>query len=236
MDDLLPSLNPKTANQPVISLPGLGDGTTPSNLQAGIQTSLFGLEAVPANPYQKLAENGGPMTPAIYGQRGMTSSKSLNLQLSLENKLREILDVNGSPEYALTWKHWDMPSGVQICLLAASVPPTNASGYIGWQTPTATNIGDGTSFKTQLENLKRRRERVKVAQANGETKSGSGRSVSLQMAAHSVFRITPGNRPIELIATPSMVESNTDELNPAHSRWLQGYPPEWDVFADSETP
>jgi len=47
------------------------------------------------------------------------------------------LDVNGSPEYALTWKEWDMPSGPPICALRASARRTSDSGFTGWPTPKA---------------------------------------------------------------------------------------------------
>ena len=45
------------------------------------------------------------------------------------------MGVDGSPEYALTWKHWDMPSGPPICALRASGRRTSGSGCIGWATP-----------------------------------------------------------------------------------------------------
>jgi len=48
------------------------------------------------------------------------------------------MDVNGSPEYALTWSTWDMPSGVPICRLRASARRTSAKGFSGWPTPTGT--------------------------------------------------------------------------------------------------
>jgi len=45
------------------------------------------------------------------------------------------MDVNGSPEYALTWSTWDMPSGPPICRLRASARRISASGCSGWPTP-----------------------------------------------------------------------------------------------------
>ena len=66
---------------------------------------------------------------------------SAQLQEALENALRQKLDVNGSPEYELTWKRWDMPSGPPICALRASARRTSGNGFglspKGWTTPQA---------------------------------------------------------------------------------------------------
>jgi hypothetical protein len=65
------------------------------------------------------------------------SSPSARLQWSLANRLRATTDVNGSPEYVLTWKDWDMPSGAPICALRAKERPISDSVFIGWPTPMA---------------------------------------------------------------------------------------------------
>jgi len=52
----------------------------------------------------------------------------------------------GSLLYALTWKHWDLPSGPQICALRASARRTSGNGCTGW--PTATS-NDATGSKYQ---------------------------------------------------------------------------------------
>jgi hypothetical protein len=52
----------------------------------------------------------GPPTLAIYGPTFADSSHSASLQSSLESKLRARMDVTGSLEYVLTWKHWDTPA------------------------------------------------------------------------------------------------------------------------------
>src|SRR5690606_37029127 len=61
--------------------------------------------------------------------------------LSLASRLCQKLDVNGSPEYELTWKQWDMPSGPPICALRASARRTSGRGFglspKGWTTPQA---------------------------------------------------------------------------------------------------
>ena len=64
-------------------------------------------------------------------------SPSAILQSSLANKLRANLGENGSPECAVTWKEWDMPSGAPICALRASARRTSDSVFIGWPTPRA---------------------------------------------------------------------------------------------------
>ena len=65
------------------------------------------------------------------------SSKSADLQQSLESRLQAAMDVTGSPEYALTWKRWDMPSGLPICALRASARRISDKDYSGWPTPTS---------------------------------------------------------------------------------------------------
>lgn len=74
-------------------------------------------------------DTSGPSSPA--------SSVSASLQSSLENRLQARMAGYGSPEYALTWKKWDMQSGPPICALRASVRRTSGKDFTGagWPTP-----------------------------------------------------------------------------------------------------
>ena len=75
------------------------------------------------------------------GPNSAASSRSALLQSSLANRLRRNLGENGSLEYALTWKHWDMLSGVPICALRASGRRISDSDYGGWPTPDTNQRG-----------------------------------------------------------------------------------------------
>lgn len=81
------------------------------------------------------------MTSATSGPCGTASLRSAALQRSLESKLREAVDLNGSPEFVLTWKHKAMPWGPPIFRLAASQRHRNASGsgLLPWATPKASD-------------------------------------------------------------------------------------------------
>jgi len=88
------------------------------------------------------------------GPNSDDSSPSAALQSFLATRLAANLDVNGSPEYALTWKHWDMQSGQPICALRASarrISDSASSGSpVGWMTPQtfdASNGGEGRPFR-----------------------------------------------------------------------------------------
>ena len=108
-----------------------------SSLQDGRQMSLFGRDPVLVNRSRSLERKGAQTTNDTCGLSGSSSSPSAGLQQSLENRLQALLDVNGSLEYVLTWKHWDMPSGPPICALRASARRTSDNGCFGWPTPQA---------------------------------------------------------------------------------------------------
>lgn len=106
------------------------------------------------------------------GRHSAGLSPSANLQPSLENRLQANLGVNGSPEYVLTWKHWDMQSGPPICALRASGRRTSGKDYSGWPTPTV-----GNAMGSQM---------AKGASLTGRRPNGTKATVSLNMVAQAV--------------------------------------------------
>ena len=187
------------------------DGPTPSSWLAGTQLEMFGQDPALANHSQSQEKGQEPATSDTYGLSGESLSPSAVLQSSLESRLRANLDVNGSLECVLTWKHWDMQSGPQICALRASTRHTEDNDFTGWPTPDTVAIGDGTDFETQRQALLARRERTRIAVKEGRSTPGSGRSMSLQMAAQS----TQGMIPFTGWSTPCVVEPATRTPRPS---------------------
>lgn len=112
-----------------------------------------GLTIAPFGPDRALASRSVPRenvsarpTNGIYGRNSPVSSATAALQRSLANRLQAAMDVNGSPEYALTWKEWPMKSGPPICALRASARRISDKGSIGWPTPCAR---DGKDRRTK---------------------------------------------------------------------------------------
>jgi hypothetical protein len=86
--------------------------------------------------HRQALERGQTIT-GTYGRPSCTLFRSVSLQSFLASKLRLLMDGLGSPVFKLTWKDWVMPSGLRICVLAASAPRTAETDCISWPTPVA---------------------------------------------------------------------------------------------------
>lgn len=113
------------------------DGAMHSDSQDGQTTDRYGRDHVPVSRFRARERNKELPTNAICGPLFSNSSPSANLQRSLENRLRENLDLSGSPLYVLTWKISDMPVGLPICRLQALGHRIKEVDFFGWQTPRA---------------------------------------------------------------------------------------------------
>ena len=113
------------------------DGRSRSSGRVGPQMLLFGPDPAPASRSAAPANSGAKATSDTSGPSCAGSSGSACLQSSLESRLRARLGGRGAPEYTLTWKHWDLTSGLRICALRASAPRTSGSGCSGWPTTAA---------------------------------------------------------------------------------------------------
>ena len=153
MTDQLKQLHQKTsiitgnATSSQASVDGLGR----LNSQDGIQLDLFGQQASPANRFRALDSKEEKKTSDTSGPSSLSWLKSADLQLSLESKLRQRMGENGSVEYKLTWKRWDIPARPPICRLQASVRHTKGTDYSGapWATASARDWKDTVGMATK---------------------------------------------------------------------------------------
>lgn len=129
------------------------DGQLLLPLQVGLPINPSGPGAVHANPLALPDVEKAQMMSAISGPLSIPSSASADLQRSLESRLRQLTEGCGSPLYALTWKHWDMPLGLPICALRASARRTSDSDSTGWPTPISSR-GDYQNGHNGRKNLK----------------------------------------------------------------------------------
>jgi hypothetical protein len=138
MFDLLTS----PASDNAISSPASADGPMPSVSPDGPMIERSGLDLVPASPSAApINTPAAKPTSATCGQISIVSPTSAFLQSSLESKLRETVDLDGSLEFVLTWKHQDIPSQPRILRLAprARHRSANGSGLWPWASPKASD-------------------------------------------------------------------------------------------------
>ncbi|GAT33270.1 hypothetical protein TSACC_21683 [Terrimicrobium sacchariphilum] len=232
--DLSATFGPKTCEDTLsaTSSPGLADGAEPCNLQDGQKIVLYGPGAVHASHSAPLESNSGQQTRGISGPSSSDSSPSSDLQRALANRLRAALDVNGSPEYVLTWKEWPMKSGPPICALRASVRRTSASVFGGWLTPKGSDAQGGWQGKdlrtTPGGGLRKLIDQAMIAgwltpSANEDAAGNWG--TGMQAMLGSQVKLVSGT-------TQSGTNAETGKrgglvLNPRFSLWLMGYPEEW---------
>ena len=202
------------------------DGATLSDSPDGPMTGQSGQEAAHVSRFRARDSEKAMKTNDTSGPLFTASSPSASLQRSLENRLVQNLDLNGSLEFALIWKAVDMPAGPPIYRLRASGRRTSGKDYGGWPTPVPSS-GDQTAANPTPK------------QTGGDTLGGiaklAGWPTPIAHDAKNVMRssgfrsltspeVWPNTGKASLSPAPT---EKRGALNPAFSLWLMGYPIEW---------
>ena len=249
------------------SSPASGDGVLASVLRAGRTIDASGRVAAPVSRSRPPAPKLGAPIPAIFGQRGVSSSRSAALTSSLVSRLKARLDTAGSTVFVMTWKEKATPSGRLVFLLRASARSTSGRGCGSWPTPDTAQGGPASSELIARRSAVGKKTTVRLAAVASwatptsrdhkdgaytpnvpgrqvwsvwqSPTSGDAKSRTYQYDQKDKTKPRLSNEGqvsgAPQIGFPAPTE-RSGQLNPAHSRWLMGYPPEWDACAVTAMP
>lgn len=164
------------------SSPELASGPMPCDKPDGPMIARSGPDRALASLSARQAKEQGLLTSGTYGQRGITSSASADLQSSLVNRLKQRFATAGSTLFKLTWKELTTPAGRSLSLLRASVRRISDNDCTSWPTP---NAGPQNDTDTRW---KQRREECKARHGN------NGFGLTLGMATQLSAWPTPTTR------------------------------------------
>ncbi len=198
-------------------------GHTPCDSQVFQTLSRAGRVVRRASLSVWLAQVAGQTIHVTWLRPFSISSVNADLQFYLGNRLQMQLEkITGLMVYSLNWQRKVTPAGLPYYQHVASPLRINAtaSSLVRAPTPTPTTSDSKGSGKTVIRKDGRVRTFDRLDYATEQGMKGAS------------TRITRAG--IMLTGLNAATE-NSGQLNPAHSRWLMGFPPEWDVCAVTVT-